>query len=121
MHTHFQKQKCPNCNSTYDGEQTNCPQCSRASEDPYTKSFKNFLVVGWPRQVALFLLGWAGFQFIALIVQVIYMLAYKLNNSGATADELSKWLVNPAQQGPMNFIAYGILFGGLALILFKNN
>ena len=96
-----------------------CPGCGRKNDDPKAESFRHYLILSWPKQLAIFALGWAGFQIIASFIQQIYLWSFQTQNPGCTQEDILKYAMSPAFQGPVNFISYGILFGILALLLWN--
>ena len=96
-----------------------CPGCDRKNDDPKAESFRHYLILSWPKQLAIFALGWAGFQIIASFIQQIYLWSFQTQNPGCTQEDILKYAMSPAFQGPVNFISYGILFGILALLLWN--
>ena len=88
-----------------------CPGCGRKNDDPKAESFRHYLILSWPKQLAIFALGWAGFQIIASFIQQIYLWSFQTQNPGCTQEDILKYAMSPAFQGPVNFISYGILLG----------
>lgn len=105
------KLTCPNCSQRIDALMTDCPYCHTHNEE-YDKMHlsKHALNPAWYFQLIIFIFGWMGFQVIATIVE--YSAAVI---SGVPLAELTDRI---DILGPVEFIAYFILFIGMCLFVF---
>ncbi len=81
------------------------------------RKFDQFVVLPFWRQILLFVLGWMGFQLIALVVSEIFYLSAANANPSWTEVDLAAYLDSAAYLGPVHFIAYAVLFLSLSLCL----
>lgn len=116
MKTFFGRTECEKCNQSYDSEMASCPSCHTPSRDNAVHGYKDITVIPFFRQIALFLMGWIGFQVIALIVSRIDFRMALINNPTWGETELSEYASSLTHVGPVHFIAYTVLFLALALI-----
>ncbi|MCD8203861.1 MAG: CPBP family glutamic-type intramembrane protease [Coprobacillus sp.] len=107
---HFSKRVCPNCGTEYDEVGDECPSCHapNTSKERYD-GFNNMTMVSPVKEIFAFLIGFAGLQIFALIVEVILLMAYEDSDTLYTA------------RGNMtiNVAAYALVLAALFALVFK--
>ncbi len=99
---------CNECHEAFDALEDSCPNCGHRNETfDELKMSRNTITLPWAKQLAFFLIGCLGFQIIAVIVEVIMLLA------GYSVDDLS----TAGGLGILNFAAYLILFAIFLILL----
>ena len=94
---------CPICSQSIDYFDSNCPYChSENTEFKKLRISKNTINVAWYFQLIMFLIGWMGIQFIAVIVEIIISIL-----TGVPLTELTEHMNELAIA---EFITYGIEF-----------
>ena len=119
MRTYFRRNVCSQCRHAYDGTEDKCPACGAANpvfERGYP--FEHHLRDTFPWQIVYFLLGYAGFQIIGVLVQLITQSVFMSSHPGATTQELIDYMGLVSTSFTITSIAYYILFGTFVLILF---
>jgi membrane protease YdiL (CAAX protease family) len=124
MKTIFHKEFCRKCGKAYDPARGKCPNCdtpSVAFEE--VKGFAHMTPMGWGKEIALFLTGWAGFQLIATVIKLIVLSTTKsafesAGLSGASLQAgLDSFVKTAAYYAAIDFSAYIILFCVLVAIV----
>ncbi len=134
------KKECKKCLREYSGQSDICPYCGFDNSKPleekdeslekdqtfWQKIFKDDVIylrnsaaleLTSKKHILLFLMGWLGIQFIALIIGIIAV---------ACAPELSMVTIDDVATATdwysaiVNFVSYGVLFLILLLILYKS-
>lgn len=118
MKTHFRRSVCSQCHCAYDSVEDKCPHCGAANPE-YERGypFEHHLRDAFPWQIAYFLLGYAGFQIIGTIVQLIAQNIYLGSHPGATTQEILDYMRLISTNFTITSIAYYVLFGLFVLIL----
>jgi membrane protease YdiL (CAAX protease family) len=124
MKTHFHKEYCRQCGKAYDSALGNCPYCGTQSVDfNEVKGFKEMTPMGWGKELALFLIGWLGFQIIGLLVSFIVLSVTKgayesAGLSGASLQAaLTSFKNSVTYAGAIDFSVYVILFCVMLVVL----
>jgi membrane protease YdiL (CAAX protease family) len=110
----FKKVYCGHCGEAMDPTLMVCPHCGE--QGPYfeeAKAFKHHVHCGWVKQLASFLIGWAGFQVAGLIVEIIMLAIYRSLNTGVTPTEATAWLEEPWPSLGLNAACYTLVLAGL--------
>lgn len=85
----FKKKECKRCKTSYDETFSECPKCGMEDTE-LCRDFKNITMVSWPKQIALFVIGFAIFQVIAIFYAAIIK---KASITGQQANMLLNTLV----------------------------
>lgn len=121
--TFFHEKNCPECGSRIDAGRNTCPKCRSSLDDPGAKRFKNMLPLGTFREIALFVVGWLGFQVLGFIVSFIQIALAQgvLIGAGLTGGSLSQAIQDYASsvEGTafLNYATYIVLFLVLLAII----
>lgn len=116
----FRNQTCENCGKRYDGLRSSCPHCGSESPDRRLKGFDHYIHAPIYRQALLFGAGWLGFQVIAIVLQVIMGVAWKVDHPGGTAAEMGEYFTTPGAALMLNGLSYVLLFAALAFIVWSS-
>ena len=103
----FKKIKCEHCNEMYDEALNECPNCHTENGN-LNPSFKHIQVLSVWKQIALFLMGLAGFEVLGLIVSAILVAAGFITQDQTLANMI------------LNAVVYVILFLSLLAITNKD-
>ncbi|MCF0113512.1 MAG: CPBP family intramembrane metalloprotease [Bacilli bacterium] len=120
MANRFTPQRCPKCGARYDALLEHCPGCGQESSDRGLGVYSHHIKLGWIRQLAIFLVGWLGFQLLVNLIAAVWFAAVLATNPGWTTEDLSEYSKTVGFNGPLNFLSYGLLFAFIALLLWKN-
>jgi membrane protease YdiL (CAAX protease family) len=127
MKTHFRSEICTQCGKKFDPCRGKCPNCGKESVDfNEVKGFATMTPMGWGKELALFLTGWAGLQLLMLAMELIALATVKgaYVSAGLSGASLSAAL--KSFEGSVTFYevidfsAYVILFCLMLVILDKD-
>lgn len=118
MKTYFRRKVCENCHTPYDSIEKECPCCHSANRNFDARyPFEYHLRDAFPWQIAYFAIGWAGFQVLGIIIQLIVQGIFTSSHPGATTEEVIEYLTSATGNFAITGTAYGILLGVFILIL----
>lgn len=117
MKRFFGKTNCEQCGGRYDSELPSCPNCGTKSREDAVQGYREMTILPFARQIALFLMGWLGFQVLALVVSQIDFVIAMGNHPSWGEAELIEFDKSIAHVGPVHFITYALLFAILSLIV----
>lgn len=115
------RKECPFCHQIIDGAVSTCPHCKALQEDDAARRFARLVPVGTWRELACFLVGWAGFQLLGVLISVLAVAGAQsvLQGAGLTGGSLQQAIVDYANSVEcsafINYTAYSLLF--LALLV----
>ena len=129
MKHYFGKKRCSHCNAEIDAIETHCSHCGtdllETNEGENNRDLKEFyrfekiLQVSYFKQIAFFLVGWAGLQIVGFIVSFCYQ-AYGTYGLGLnTVEQLKEYLTSADVRFAINIIMYLSIFVIMALLLWK--
>ena len=127
FHNPFKRNHCSKCGACYDGASNACPNCheKNVDDDRFLRSFGKISNVSPLRELFLFLMGWLGFQAIAIVTGLIVagVKMSSLANMGYTGDaleaEYQAFTKSAEALAWCNYPSYIVLFAGLMLILWN--
>ena len=100
---------CPKCGHSYDPTNKHCPKCSEVNPNPMAhKKYRGLVWLPRWQEITFFLLGWLGLSLIAILVQLAF--------SYLNTDENKVLFMSITQ-----FVTYGILFLGMAILVIQNH
>ncbi len=121
----FHKHQCENCGALYDVARDSCPKCHQKNPNERSlKAFEHLIPLGPNKEIIIFLIGFLGFQILALIFQSILLFIGRiaLSSGGLSGASLNVGLEAFAQSGEfLAFLNYGSYFVTLLLLLFAIN
>jgi membrane protease YdiL (CAAX protease family) len=109
----FSSSRCGQCGKSYDPTLQYCPSCGDKNPESGNERYKNFLHVGYVKEITFILLGLAGLNVIALFAQLLSILAYRPEDKTAFVYTGQSLFFTYA-------IAYPLLFLLMALVLWKD-
>ena len=122
--------RCPECGQEYESNLPRCPLCQSQNPNPEQRNDKRFLDplgFGWKRQLVFLLVGLAGFQILGLVIsfvaelaQVNALRAQGISDSNELREALQAYVASAQFNGLVNFLAYGLIFTAVALVIWKN-
>ncbi len=118
------QKECPECGKKIDAALSPCPSCRHAFDDLASKRFARLFPVGTYRELALFLIGWAGFQIIGTIFYVIALANAESVLSGAglyggsLQQGIADYFSSPAFNAFVNYWSYAVLFAALIIVMY---
>ncbi len=118
MRTYFRRKRCDECHAVYDSIEAECPHCHAANRE-FERGwpFEHHLRDIFPWQIVFFLLGYAGFQVIGVVVSLIAQSLFLSSHPGAGKEELVAYLSQISTNFTITSVAYYIVFGLFILFL----
>jgi membrane protease YdiL (CAAX protease family) len=123
----FHKEYCSKCGQAFDPARRTCPKCGQASAYAgKTRTWQESIPLGPGKEIACFLMGWAGFQVIATMMQLFVISIFKSSlvtagfSTEAISANLDSFTASGAYMASVFFPAYLILFCVLLSVLSKD-
>ena len=112
MNNHlFRSTYCANCGAKYDPALGTCPKCSqRGAYFEESRRLEKLTPLGWGKELAMFLVGWAGFQIIVYVIAQFVAGAYLRSNPNSTDAQINAYLSTPPALSLIYFVGYALLF-----------
>ena len=118
MKTYFRRNVCSQCHRAYDSVEDACPHCQQKNpEFERGYPFEHHLRDTFPWQIVYFILGFAGFQVIGIIVQLIAEAVFLASHPGAGTEELVAYMSQIDVSFAITAIAYAVVFTLFVLFL----
>lgn len=109
----FTRTTCPECGKAYDPTLPSCPCCDRKNEEKGAERYRNFVHVGFVKEISFVLIGLLGLNVVVFFAELLAFLIYRPEDSTAFL-----------QSGEALFfiyaIAYPLVFLAMALVLWRD-